>query len=80
MLVSMSSQSLIDLMQCNDGDTVFQIFQTYYIYQGYVPLGLDNITINREYHQTSVCDINIACIFLWKHYRKGNIFYRIVQY
>ena len=35
---------------------------------------LGNIKINREYrHQTSICNINIACIFLSLYYRKGNI-------
>ena len=40
-------------------------------------LGLGNITINREYRQTSAC--NIAFIFLLQYYHKGNI-HRFVQY
>jgi len=37
------------------------------------------ISINCEYRQTSVCNINIVCIFLLQYYHQGNI-YRIVQY
>jgi len=36
-------------------------------------LGLGNITINHKYRQTSVCNINIACIFLLQYYHKDNI-------
>ena len=41
-------------------------------------VGLGN-TINCEYRQTNVCNINITCIYLLQYYRKGNI-YLIVQY